>query len=552
MKLIKSILFLLFISFFNVNYAQVETMDSGGPLMPEQAAYDATFYDITLTINPQDSTIQGFVRTEAEFVHPVYWFVLDLDSILAVESVSELQEGDMMIPRDFHRKGGKLWIDLKNTRSPGEKISITVNYGGKPRIAPRPPWDGGFTWKYTEDGSPWIATTCQTNGADLWWPNKDHVSDKPDSVGMHITVPEGLVVATNGKSMGNYKTAGNKVTYDWFVSTPISNYNIALNIAPYKRIDSELASVSGETFPVYFWVLPEDYKKGQKLFPQILEHLTFFEKLLGPYPFQQDKYGVVQTPHLGMEHQTIIAYGAKFSNKSMTGKDWGFDALHQHELAHEWWGNMVTNSDWRDMWIHEGFGSYMQALYVEELHGKEEYRKYMQRSRFFGNTRAIAPRKSMSAIDIYKAPIYTKGSWTLHNLRFLIGDDAFFKSLKEMCYAESFENKKIDGSQVHFATTDDFVNICEKNAGMELDWFFDVYVRQPKVPKLYSSVEKGVLKLKWESPDDLPFPMPVEVKINHEIKRYDIPKEGLIIPLKKGEKPEVDPHRWVLMDVSRA
>ncbi len=543
---------LLSIVFMSSGFSQLtDIMDSGGPLMPEQAAYDVKEYDLTLSVIPQDSSIGGTLRTKALVVHPTYWFVLDIDTVFSIESVVELREGDMVFPRNFHQEIGKLWIDLGSTRNPGELLDISVSYGGKPRVAKRPPWEGGFTWKYTKDGSPWIATTCQGQGADLWWPNKDHVSDKPDRMGLYITVPEGLFVATNGKLKGSKSNNNGTVTYDWQVTTPISNYNISLNIAPYKQIEGKLKSVSGNTFPVYFWVLPENYKDGQILFKQILEHLTFFEDLLGPYPFQKDKYGVVQTPHLGMEHQTIIAYGANFSNSSMNGRDWGFDALHQHELAHEWWGNLVTNSDWRDMWIHEGFGTYMQPLYVEHLHGIEDYHKAMNQMRYFGNHRTIAPREVTSACEIYKAPIYAKGAWILHTLRYLIGDNAFFESLRKMAYPKLKDGEAIDGSQIRFATTDDFLAIAEKASGMELDWFFEVYLRQPELPVLYSMVEKGNLKLYWKTPNDLPFPMPVEVVIEGEIKRFDIPPEGIEIPLKKGDKPEVVPHNWLLMNISK-
>lgn len=552
MNLSTLLTFLLIVSCqFSLFSQLTDILDSGGPLMPEQAAYDVKEYDLTLEVFPQDSSIRGSLSTKALIVHPTYWFVLDIDTVFSIESIVELQEGDMMIPRNFHQEIGKLWIDLGNTRCPGELVDITVNYGGKPRIAKRPPWDGGFTWEYTKDGLPWIATTCQGEGADLYWPNKDHVSDKPDRMGLHITVPKGLFVATNGKLIQKVTNNNKTVTYDWLVSTPISNYNISLNIAPYKVIEGELKSVSGNTFPIYFWVLPENYEDGKKLFPQILDHLRFYEELLGPYPFQADKYGVVQTPHLGMEHQTIIAYGANFSNSSMTGMDWGFDALHHHELAHEWWGNLVTNSDWRDMWIHEGFGTYMQPLYVEHLHGKEAYHKAMNQIRFFGNTLSIAPREVTSAHVIYKAPIYSKGAWILHTLRYLIGDEAFFEALRKMAYPDLNEGDIIDGTQAHFATTDDFLTIVEETSGKELAWFFEVYLRQPQLPVLYSLVEKGKLTLRWKTPDNLPFPMPVDVKIGETIKRYEIPAEGLTIKLKKGDKPEVDPNRWLLMEVSR-
>lgn len=552
MKLQIFLICLLCACFATSIFAQLtDILDSGGPLMTEQAAYDVKEYDLTLSVYPQDSSIAGELRAKALIVQPTYWFVLDIDTVFYIESVVELREGDMVFPRTFHQEVGKLWIDLISNREPGEMIDIMVTYSGKPRVAINPPWMGGFTWEYTKDGSPWIATTCQGQGADLWWPNKDHVSDKPDSMGLHITVPDGLFVATNGKLMGTNSNNDGTVTYDWLVSTPISNYNISLNIAPYKVIEGELKSVSGSTFPVYFWVLPENLEDGKKLFPEILEHLRFFEELLGPYPFQADKYGVVQTPHLGMEHQTIIAYGANFSNTSMTGINLGFDALHQHELAHEWWGNLVTNSDWRDMWLHEGFGTYMQPLYAEKLFGKEAYHNAMRGNRFFANTRTVAPREATSAHEIYQAPIYSKGAWVLHTLRYLVGDDAFFKALRQMAYPDLGENPILDGRQARFATTDDFLNIVEETSGMELDWFFEVYLRQPKLPVLYSLVEKGKLKLRWKSPNNLPFPMPVEVKIGDVIKRYDVPAEGLTIPLKKGDKPEVDPENWLLMEISK-
>ncbi|MDX1938998.1 MAG: M1 family aminopeptidase, partial [Saprospiraceae bacterium] len=304
---------------------------------------------------------------------------------------------------------------------------------------------------------------------------------------------------------------------------------------------------------VVFYVLPEDYEKGQKLFPEILDHLRFFEKFCGPYPFRADKYGVAQTPHLGMEHQTIIAYGANFNNGSMTGgKDWGFDALHQHELAHEWWGNLVTNSDWRDMWLHEGFGSYMQPLYMEQRKGKEAYQQYMQNMRRFSNYLAVAPRESKTGDEIYQAPIYSKGAWVLHTLRYLMGDAAFFRALRRMAYPDPTMERITNGGQARFATTDDFLSICETESGMDLDWLFEVYLRQAQLPKLYSKIEDGKLSLRWESPvKEMPFPMPIEIEIGNKRQRIQIPAEGLILPIGKTDKPVVDPDGWLLFEIGK-
>jgi len=531
--------------------AQTSILDSGGPLMPEQAAYDVSFYELSLAIDPDRQAIKGTLLVEAEVVHPMHYLVLDLDTLLTIEGVTEEQGPERSVEeRSFRRATGKIWIDLQRTRQRGERLRVALAYGGQPRVAPRPPWDGGFTWAQTPAGAPWIATTCQTNGADLWWPCKDHVSDEPDSMALHIRVPQPLVVATNGRQREREVHDDGTATYHWFISNPINIYNVALNIAPYRLIESTRRTVAGDEHPVVFYVLPEDYEKGEALFPEILQHLDFFEKYLGPYPFRADKYGVAQTPHLGMEHQTIIAYGANFSNTSMTGgTDWGFDALHHHELAHEWWGNLVTNYDWRDMWLHEGFGTYMQALYMEELRGPEGYHAYMDRMRRFPNQLAVAPRETRSAAQIYRAPIYSKGAWILHSLRYLIGDEAFFEALRRMAYPDPELEHITDGRQTRFATTADFQRICEAASGNDLDWFFDLYLRQPQLPILHSRVENDQLRLYWETPGDLPCHLPVQVALDDDILRLELPSEGVLVPLQKGQQPEVDPQRWLLMEI---
>jgi aminopeptidase N len=546
MKLIFSILAMLAIC-ISPSRAQVGIYDTGGPLMPEQAAYDTKFYDLALQVFPDEQRIAGRLQVTAQVVQPIYWLVLDLDTLLAISAVQE--NGQF---RTYQRRGGKVWIDLQQTRQPGSQFTVQIDYNGKPRPAPRAPWQGGFSWAKTSGGAHWIATTCQSDGADLWWPCKDHVSDEPDSMRLHVRVPDPLVVASNGRLERTEPHNDGTSTYHWFISNPINIYNVALNIAPYRTIETTLQSVAGDEFPVVFYVLPEDFEKGQKLFPQILDHLRFYEKFCGPYPFRSDKYGVAQTPHLGMEHQSIIAYGANFNNGSMTGgKDWGFDALHHHELAHEWWGNLVTNADWRDMWIHEGFGSYMQALYSEQLYGKARYQEHIRAMRNFSNTLAVAPRESKTGDEIYRAPIYTKGAWILHSLRYVMGDVAFFRALRRMAYPDPALEKVTDGRQTRFVTTDDFLTICEQESGKELDWFFEVYLRQPALPKLYSKIENNQISLRWETPNNLPFPMPVELELGKKRQRVEVTAQGVTISFDKKVKPVVDPDGWVLLEIGR-
>ncbi|MBT8401385.1 MAG: M1 family metallopeptidase, partial [Rhodothermia bacterium] len=325
--------------------------------MPEQASYDVSFYDLDLEVSPSDSTIDGRVEVHARVGSPLEWLVLDLVPELEVRG-TQIRRQDGWEPATYSRLGGKIWIRLPRTFQPEETVVASVAYGGRPRVARNAPWDGGFSWDTTSTGAPWIATTCQGEGADLWWPVKDHVSDEPDSMSITVTVPDPLVVASNGRLRATRTSDTGKTTFEWFVSNPINTYAVALNIAAYRLIEGEIESIAGDTFPVQFFVLEEDYDRGAAFFPEILDHVRWFEGRFGPYPFRSDKYGVAQTPHLGMEHQSIIAYGADFNPNVFIQRDFGFDQLHHHELAHEWWGNLVTNADWKDAWLHEGIGTY--------------------------------------------------------------------------------------------------------------------------------------------------------------------------------------------------
>lgn len=522
--------------------AQSEPYVSGGPLSQEQASYDVSYYDLDLRVNPSDSTIAGSVVTIARIVQPTKWFVLDLDPRLDVRGVAESG-----LPLPYERRGGKLWIDLLITRQPGSQVQVRVQYGGRPRVAPNPPWDGGFTWARTSAGDPWVATSCQTIGADVWWPVKDHPSDEPDSMRIHFTVPEPLVAASNGR-LESVQSGGNGwSTYNWFVSTPINVYNVALNLAPYEAIEDTHTGPNGESYPVVFYVLPEDVEQGEEFMAEIHDHLSFFERRFGPYPFRADKYGVVQTPHLGMEHQTIIAYGADFNNMAMTGFDWGFDALHHHELSHEWWGNLVTNVDWSDMWLHEGFGSYTQALYAEDLSGMEAYHAYMNgMAGGIQNQQPVAPYGLLNSMEIYGGDIYNKGAWVLHMLRYVVGDSTMNVLLRRMAYPDPAMEDVTDGSHTRHAVTSDFTHLAEEMSELELDWFFETYLRHAELPRLAAIRQGNRLTLRWDAPVDEPFTMPVEVQLDGEVHRIDMPNGEAVLDVPDGVAPVIDPNNWIL------
>ncbi len=529
----------------------VRPTDSGGVLMAEQAAYDVKSYDLSVAPNIAEQSIKGTVIVKALIVKPLDKFVLDLDYPFTVESAA-LLNGKGAQTLKFERRAGKIWIDLGKTVKPGKTIEVRVVYFGKPKVAPRPPWVGGFVWSKTKDGSPWVATAVQNDGADLWFPVKDHPSDKADTTTLHFTVPENLVAASNGKLQSVVDNKDGTKTYNWFVSQPISNYCIALNIAPYKVINDSVRSVTGEMIPIQFYVLPEDFEKGQSLVDLAKKYNAFFEKYLGPYPFRADKIGIAETPHLGMEHQTITAYGNGFKY-SPDGDDW----LLFHEFGHEWWANLVTAPDWNDFWIHEGFESFMDTFYVETTKGKDAYFAAMKaRYRNLRNIKPVAPREAQTTTQIYMLPpdytksdgdIYGKGALILNTLRYYIGDDAFFRALRRTAYPTAAMEKVTNGKQFHFETTDDFMRTAEKESGKKLDWFFELYLRQPQLPKLIAEKQPNQLVLRWETPNNLPFPMPVDVEIGGAIKRVEMTGNTATIPLPTDAKYEIDPHGWVLM-----
>lgn len=542
---------LLFTSFaFAQREVGVRPTASGGVLMAEQAAYDVLSYDLDLRPNIDEQTIKGVLTVKAKIVKPIDKFVLDLDAPLAVESVA-LLNGKRQEPLKFERREDQIWIAFPQIQAAGKTVEVRVSYGGKPRVAPRPPWVGGFVWAKTSDGSPWIATAVQMDGSDLWFPVKDHPSDKPETTSLHFTVPEPLVAASNGRLQSVVKNADGTRTFSWFVSQPISNYNIALNVAPYKLIEDKMQSIAGDTIPIQFYVLPEHYEKGQSLVDKTKDYVRFFEEYLGPFPFRADKLGITETPHLGMEHQSITAYGNEFKYDKN-----GFDWLMFHELGHEWWANLVTARDWNDFWIHEGFQSFMDSLWAEKKNGREQFVKSLpNRIKNTNNIKALAPREARTTTEMYFIPpdyvrsdgdVYGKGALVLNSLRGLLGDEVFFKVLRRMAYADPKMEKVTSGKQIRLVTTDDFLRIAEKVSGKDLDWFFEVYVRQPALPKLIEEKSGNQLNLRWETPGNLPFPMPVEVKINNEVKRVEMNGARGTLALSQGAACEIDPNGWLL------
>jgi len=534
---------LIFImTYSTISFSQLGSQDTGGQLNKEWAAYDIKYYNINLNIDPVKQSIGGRVGVTAEAVTNIKEFVLDLDNRYQISKIVENLPGTHHELK-FEHKNGKIKIDLGREILIGNSFSVIIYYSGTPRVAERPPWDDGFTWSKTESGEDWIGVTCQGGGADIWWPCKDHPSDEPDSVSLNFTVPANLICASNGKLKYVDDNKDGTKTYHWFVSTPINNYGISVNIAPYDTIQYHYKSITGENIPVTIWVLPENLELAKEHCPEYLDHLRFYENLIGPYPFRIDKYGVAETPYLGMEHQTIIASGFGYNNEKF-----GFDWLHHHELGHEWWGNMVTSKDWSDFWIHEAVCGYMQVLYIEEISGSENIFTFMRNWKNWKNEQPIAPRKEMTGGKAYTNDMYSKGSYVLHTLRYYLGDNTFKKVLRRWAYPEPELEQIKTGGQCRFATTDDFLQIAEKVSDKKLDWFWEVYFRQASLPFLNAEIIDGSLHLKWETENNIPFPVPVEIKIDDVTLRISMKDGEGSVKISTETVPVIDPDNWLTME----
>ena len=367
----------------------------------------------------------------------------------------------------------------------------------------------------------------QGEGCDLFWPCIDQPHGEPNQTDLHIQVPKPLVAASNGVLV-DVTDNGDTRTYHWQTRSAHNTYGIALNIAPYEKLETTYSSIYGNTYPIVYYHLPGNEQQAKVLFDEIPTMLTFFERMIGPYPFGNEKVGVAQTPHLGMEHQTINAYGNEYKKD-----EFGFDWLLQHEFAHEYFGNQVTNDNWDHMWIHEGLGSYMQPLFAQYLSGDVAYMTYLNNQRKgLINTHPIVSNKLMEVEQVYERgvgpalDIYYKGSWIMHTLRNLIGDDAFFSAVRELVYGT--DQPKPGNFTTIYRNTQDFIEIVNRRTGKDLSWFFDVYLYQPKLPKLVETRTEDSVTFSWNTPQNLPFPMPLEVSVNGEVQVLDITSPNTI------------------------
>ncbi|WP_293989372.1 M1 family metallopeptidase [Sphingomonas sp.] len=497
-----------------------------------------------MEVLPETEQIKGLARLAFTAKAPIDKLVIDLDTNLGPTAIAI--DGQRLPATAFANPDGRLTIKLPRTYAAGEKLVATIAYGGTPHVAVNAPWDDGMVWSKTRDGRPWIASTSEGYGCDILWPCLDFPTGEPDKVMLHITVPKGLKAPANGVFKGMDTEADGRTTWNWEVRHP-NTYAIALNIAPYEVIEGSYKSRFGNTIPMFYWYLPGEEAQAKALFAEFAPTLDFYEANIGPYPFGDEKVGVVETPHLGMEHQTINAYGNAY-RKAPEGFDW----LFQHEFGHEWFGNQMTAANWDDYWLHEGYEQYMQPAYGLWREGFARYATMMdkQRNQVLNLVPMVRDRE-VTEEEVYELDkggpgqdIYNKGSWMLHTLRWLIGDKDFWEVTRLEVYGRT--DPKPGNFAPRYGSTREYQGFVNKVTGKDYDWFFDVYLRRAALPELVEARSGDKLTLLWITPDNLPFPMPVEVMVGDRLTKVAMPDGTATIDAPADAHVVVDPYARVL------
>jgi aminopeptidase N len=519
-----------------------QTLNSGGVMPAEQARLHFDHAELHFTIDPAGQSIDASATLSFTAKSATDVLLLDLDRNLPISGIA-LDDQPLAASR-WSNPDGRLRIALPATLASSGKVRVTIRYGGKPHVAKKAPWDGGFVWSHTADGQPWVASAIEGEGCDLFWPCIDHPQGEPDLVDTYVTVPKTLAAPGNGVLIG-VTEEGDRHTYHWRAKHP-DTYAIAINVGPFDVLKADYKSRYGNTIPLQFWYLRGQEAQAKELFAGFPRMLDFFEQEIGPYPFGDEKMGVVETPYLGMEHQTLNAYGNGYKQDG-----YGFDRLLQHEFAHEWFGNQMTNADWDDMWLHEGFGTYMQPLYSQYLNGDADYFSWVHGLRLMlSNTRPIVSGSSKTEEQVYDEKtgpgqdIYNKGALMLHALRQLIGDKAFFESTRRLVYGRP--DPKPGNFSPRYATTDEYIAIVDKVTGRDLRWFFDVYLHDAALPRLDVQHDGDTLTLHWVTEHGKPFPLPVEVQVGEAVHTVPMAHGEGQLRVPAGSLLIVDPHSKLL------
>ena len=511
----KKILFIFFLfsisTIFSQNFTRQDTLR--GSITPQRAWWDLTYYHLDISVNPENQSIEGSNTINYRVLHPNDEIQIDLQDPLKINKV--IQDGKEL---NFRSEGYSHFIKLKKKQKSGQIKSIKVFYEGKPKVAVRPPWDGGITWTKDSNGNHFVASSNQGIGASIWWPNKDHMYDEVDSMLISVNVPKNLTNVSNGR-LRSVEDYGETKTFHWFVSNPINNYGVNINIGDYVMFSEIYDGEKGDLDMIYY-VLRDNLERAKTQFKDAIKMMQAFEFWFGPYPFYEDSFKIVEVPYLGMEHQSSITYGNKYM-KGYLGRDlsrtgWGlkFDYIIIHEAGHEWFANNITYKDIADMWVHESFTTYSENLYLDYHYGKEAASEYV-----IGTRSSIANRSPIIGkygVNKRGSDLYSKGANILHTLRQIIANDEKWRSilrgLNKEFYHQTVTTKQIENYILNR------IGVKIGNDGV-VNRFFDQYLRDSRIPVFEYTIDCSDInnncKMGYEWGNVVEnFKMPIEVIID--------------------------------------
>ena len=505
-----------------------------GSITTEREWWDLTYYHLDIEVNPDKKYIQGSNTVGYKVLRSHQTMQIDLQEPMKITSVEF--EGKKL---DFIREGNAYFIKIESDQHEGDINYLKINYEGFPKEAVRAPWDGGLSWKKDINGNHFVATSCQGLGASVWWPNKDHMYDEVDSMLISVNVPKKLTNVSNGR-LRSVEEFENTKTFNWFVSNPINNYGVNINIGDYVKF-SEIYDGEKGKLDIDSYVLSYNLEKAKNQFKQVPMMIEAFEYWFGPYPFYEDSFKIVEVPYLGMEHQSSITYGNEFKNgylgRDLSGTGWGlkFDYIIIHEGGHEWFANNITYKDIADMWIHEGFTCYSENLYLDYFFGVEAASEYV-----IGTRRGISNKKPIiGQYDVNRegsSDMYSKGANLLHTIRQIVNDDELWRETLRGLNKE-FYHKTV--------TTDEIEKYISKTVNYDLSSVFDQYLRDIRIPTLEYKIEDNRMFYRWTNVID-GFNMPIEIKINNKSKLI-YPTEKFDFLKLKENSVEFDEDYYVLI-----
>ncbi|TDE27478.1 M1 family peptidase [Flavobacterium ranwuense] len=539
-----SIIFITFLFFNGVNaqgllgkseqiFTRQDTLR--GSITKERAWWDAKYYHLDIKVNPADSTITGSNTIKYQVIQEYNSMQIDLQNPMEINKV--IQDGKVL---KYRREGNAFFIELIAPQTKGAIKELTVFYGGKPKVAVNPPWDGGITWKKDSNGNHFIASSCQGLGASVWWPNKDHMYDEVDTMLISVNIPKNLTNVSNGRLQSVKQLKDGTKTYNWYVSNPINNYGVNINIGDYVSFSEKYKGEKGDLDCTYY-VLRDNLAKAKKQFQDVPRMLKAFEHWFGPYPFYEDSYKLIEAPYLGMEHQSSVTYGNGYQNgyrgRDLSGTGWGlkFDFIIIHESGHEWFANNITYKDIADMWIHESFTNYSESLFVEYYYGKEAGFEYVRGTRKgINNDKPIIGNYDVNSEG--SGDMYPKGGNLLHSLRQIVNNDekwrGILRGLNSTFYHQTVTTKQIE-------------DYLSQEVGINLSTVFNQYLRDTRIPTLEYFFKDNQVGYRWTNCVS-GFNMPVKVTLNGKEEVLQPETEWKSVPTNtENSKLEIDKNFYV-------